>query len=76
VGGVSDMLLHKEEGFVYPSDAPYMLAYYVCELFGNDTMALLISRNARKHALQTHDRAINTNRLIEIYNSILETEEI
>ncbi|QRN85475.1 glycosyltransferase family 4 protein [Clostridia bacterium] len=70
VGGVADMLKHKEEGFVYQSDAPYMLAYYVCELFQNENLALNFSRKASDHALETHDREKNTKRLIEIYRNI------
>ena len=70
VGGVSDMLVNKEEGFLYHSDAPYMLAYYICELFGNDELASDFSENARTHALKTHDYIINTKRLIEIYENI------
>ena len=32
VGGVSDMLRQNEEGFIYQADAPYMMAYYICEI--------------------------------------------
>ncbi|MEH7125610.1 glycosyltransferase family 4 protein [Bacillus sp. JJ1773] len=71
VGGVSDMLKHKEEGFVYQSDAPYMLAYYVCEIFENKELALSFSNKAREHALETHDRDKNTDRLIKIYKNII-----
>lgn len=71
VGGVSDMLVNKAEGFVYQADAPYMLAYYISELFRNDELALNFSENARTHALKTHDYTINTNRLIDIYGDVL-----
>jgi len=70
VGGVSDMLIHKKEGFVYQTDAPYMLAYYICEIFNNDELALEFSNAARNHALKTHNPKINTQRLMEIYNDI------
>lgn len=72
VGGISDMLKHKEEGFVYQTDAPYMLAHYICEIFKNEDLAIKFSNNAREHALKTHDKDENTRRLIEIYNDILE----
>lgn len=72
VGGVSDMLRHKDEGFVYQTDAPYMLAHYVREIFENEGLALKFSRNAREHALETHERDENTTRLIEIYRDVLE----
>ncbi|MBU5216406.1 glycosyltransferase family 4 protein [Bacillus albus] len=71
VGGVSDMLKHKEEGFVYQTDAPYMLAHYVCEIFENEKLALDFSYNARAHALKTHDPVKNVKRLIDIYKDIL-----
>ncbi len=70
VGGVSDMLKHEDEGFVYQADAPYMLAYYVCEIFADDNLARRLSTNAKKHAMKTHDRKINTLRLQGIYHNI------
>ena len=33
VGGVGNMLINGAEGFTYQHDAPYMLAYYVMEIF-------------------------------------------
>lgn len=70
VGGIPDMLKDKEEGFLYQHDAPYMLAHYVCEIFENEYLALKLSKNAREHALKTHDMDENTRRLIEIYEEI------
>lgn len=70
VGGVSDMIQHREEGYIYQADAPYMLAYYVGEIFKNDEIALQISEKARKHALITHDPNKNLSRLLEIYKEI------
>lgn len=70
VGGVSDMMQHREEGYIYQADAPYMLAYYVGEIFKNDEIALQISEKARKHALITHDPDKNLSRLLEIYKEI------
>lgn len=72
VGGVPDMLKHKEEGFVYQADAPYMLAHYVCEIFESEKLAVSMSIKAREQALKTHDRLQNTTRLTEIYKRILE----
>lgn len=70
VGGIPDMLKNKEEGLLYQHDAPYMLAYYICEIFKNDDLAMKLSKNAREHALKTHDKDENTRRLIEIYKKI------
>lgn len=71
VGGVADLMNHKEEGFVYQVDAPYMLAYYVCEIFSDNELALNLSKKAREHALKTHNREVNRNKLINIYKYII-----
>ena len=71
VGGVADLLKHREEGFVYQADAPYMLAYYVCEIFANDDLALQFSKKARMHAIKTHNKEENTKRMMEIYREII-----
>jgi glycosyltransferase involved in cell wall biosynthesis len=73
VGGVSDMLTHKEEGFIYQSDAPYMLAYYICEIFNNNELAIKFSKGAREHALKTHDKEENLKKLLNIYKEINNT---
>ena len=71
VGGIPDMLKDKEEGFLYQHDAPYMLTHYICEIFEKKDLAIKFSKNAREHALKTHDRNENTRRLIKIYNEIV-----
>ena len=64
------MIKYKDEGFVYQTEAPCMLAHYVCEIIENEDLALKFSKNAREHALKTHDRDENTRKLIEIYGEI------
>lgn len=76
VGGVQDMMVHKEEGFVYQADAPYMLAHYVCEIFENQSLAEGFSEKARAHAMKTHDRKENTARMLEIYAEVMEQADI
>lgn len=70
VGAIPDLLEHQEEGFLYPVDAPYMLANYVCEIFTNDELALQFSAKAREHAMRTHDANINNDTLIRIYREL------
>lgn len=70
VGGVSDLLTHNEEGFVYQSDAPYMLSHYVGEIFANDELAQSFSENAAGHAARTHDREEILRRMVQIYEEI------
>jgi glycosyltransferase involved in cell wall biosynthesis len=71
VGGVQDMLKDREEGFLYPFDEPYMLAYYVTRLFGSDELAERFSQAARSHAAKTHDRERILKDLTAIYHSLL-----
>ncbi len=70
VGGIPDMLIDRKEGFLYQHNAPYMLAHYICEIFGNDCLAKKFSNNAREHAIKTHDKTLNSKMLIEIYRKI------
>ncbi len=70
VGGVKDLMIHAEEGFIYQADAPYMLAYYVNRIFDNDELAVQLGGHAAGHAAVTHSRDINSRRLMEIYQEI------
>ena len=75
VGGVSDLLKDKEEGYLYQSDAPYMLAYYVMTLFNDSDLCLKIGQAAKKRASKTHNYEKNLKDLIDIYNMIAAGEE-
>lgn len=70
VGGVKNLLTHGEEGLIYPMDEPYMLAFYIIKIFSDNCFAEKISRNAQCKAQHTHNRILNAERLIEIYNEI------
>lgn len=71
VGGVTDLLNRREEGFIYQTDAPYMLAHYVCKIFNDNELALEFSEKSREHAMKTYNREGNTNAMIAIYNDII-----
>lgn len=70
VGGVSDLLDHGKEGFLYQSSAPYMLAWYVKRLFDDDTLAMEFSHASRDRSSKTHDRDANLSTLLCVYESI------
>lgn len=70
VGGVKSIFSHGNDGYTYQHDAPYMLSYYICKLFSDETLSEKFSSNARKHALNNHDRDINNKTLIGIYADI------
>ena len=70
VGGVKNMLVHEKEGYIYPADEPYMIAYYVDLIFSNQHIANNLSLNAINHAKITHSKEINSNNLINIYEKV------
>lgn len=73
VGGVSNMMTGREEGFVYQSTAPYMLAYYIREVFAMEEKAEAMGSAARGHAQLTHDPETNLNTLLNIYREVAAT---
>jgi len=70
VGGVSSMVTHGKEGYLYQYDAPYMMAYYVKEIFKSNELACYLSENARERAKQTHDIDTNYYCLLKTYQSL------
>lgn len=71
VGGIPDMLEDKKEGYLYQSDASYMLAHYIMKVFEDIVEAKNMGVKARKKALHTHDRELNNQNLIEIYKKVI-----
>lgn len=70
VGGVSDMMKHEVEGYIYPADASEMLAHYIKKVFDSGEQASELGKNARKHAQVTHNPIINLKRVMEIYEEL------
>ncbi len=70
VGGVHNMLMDGEEGFLYPYGDTMELARSICKFFGSDELARSCGRKAAVHAAQTHNPEINYKRLLEIYTEI------
>lgn len=70
VGGVSTMLSHREEGLVYQSTAPYMLAHYIDRIFSMEEDAAALGQAAAAHARRTHDPEKNLEDLLEIYRGL------
>lgn len=70
VGGVRSIMEHGKDGYTYQVDAPYMLAHYIKQIFGNQKKSEIMGKNAKLHAKNTHDRVENAKKLIEIYQEI------
>jgi len=70
VGGVSSMMVHNTEGYIYQSTAPYMLAHYIKKVFAMEEKAEEMGAAASIHARKTHDPETNLTRLLEIYEEL------
>ena len=72
VGGLPNRIRQGEDGFCYPSNAPYMLAHYVLRLFADDALALSFSGAGRAAAKRLFDPETNGRALLGIYANIAE----
>lgn len=70
VGGVRSMLIHGQEGYLYPVDEPYMLAHYVETIFEDDELAISLGSSARKHAMITHNKETVAQEVYEVYREL------
>ncbi len=71
VGGVTSLVRHGRDGFTYQHDAPYMLAFYLRELFERPDLCLEFSRRSRAAATHLHDRQAIGERQAAIYRTVL-----
>jgi len=72
VGGMSDLIVHKETGLLYRFEEIEMLACAVCEVFSDDILAEKLSKEGRKVATSRHNSQQNAQQLIAIYKNIAE----
>lgn len=75
VGGVSAMLTHNKDGYVYQSTAPYMLAHYIDKVFSIGEAAQSLGKSAADHARATHNAGKNLEDLLGIYREIADVKE-
>ncbi len=74
-GGIENLLTHGKEGYIYQADAPYMLAFYLKELFDNKALAETLGRAARETAKKRHNIETIVWDLMRIYETIGSSEE-
>jgi len=71
VGGVRNLLEDNIEGYLYNLGDKDALVDCICKVFDKKENIREIGCNARAHAIATHDRSVNYNRLIDIYKTII-----
>lgn len=70
VGGLQEMIDHGVDGFLYPFNETYMLAYYICRIFEDEELAKQFSVKGHEHAARTYNREENCRKLLEMYETI------
>lgn len=71
VGGITTVMTHRKEGYIYQSTAPYMLAHYIKSVFDMGETAEKMGIAASEHARKTHDLEQNLQRLLSIYEELM-----
>ena len=73
VGGCTSLVEHGVNGLLYQADAPYMLAYYICEIFEDKDIASDISRKEVEKASVLYEKETIADNILQAYKEMLET---
>lgn len=71
VGGLSTLVKHEHTGILVPSNGVFELTHYLKLLANNAPMRTTLGENARKAAMQRHDKEAITQSLVAAYNNIV-----
>lgn len=74
VGGVSSLIEDGKTGFLVPANDPYQMAYLMKYIIDHKERNLEIGSVAYKVAMERHDRKKILERVVEIYNDVIENE--
>lgn len=74
-GGMTNRIIHKKTGFLYPFNDYTMLAYYIIEYLKDDNLCLEYTKNAYNIAKERNNKEKNIQKLLEIYNEVLSNNE-
>lgn len=73
VGGVSSLIRHDENGFLYPADAPYMLSHYIDRIFEDEKLAIKVSETEINIAGQLYNTNEIVNQLLVTYQEMMKS---
>lgn len=71
VGGISSIIEDKKAGILFPANAPYTAASLIKRVIADEELANTLSSNAIKRATNRHNPEEIGNRLVEIYETII-----
>ena len=72
VGGIPEYVRHGENGYLYRFEEYAVAAKYIEDIFENDELAEQLSQNARADMLKLHEGADLYEKIICIYQNVLE----
>lgn len=70
-GGASEMAIDEKECLFYRANDPKLLAWQIRRIFTDLEYAEQLGKNAKSHALVTHDPIKNRDALIDAYRKII-----
>ncbi len=73
-GGTASLLENDKEGILYQDGDPYILAGSIIKLVSNFTLAKQMGIEARKRALERHNRQNVVRELLYAYNQVLNND--
>ena len=71
VGGIGSLIKDGEEGILIQSGDPWAMAGAIIELVNNKERAIKFGKNARKIALERHDKNRIINDLLKVYDNVI-----
>lgn len=74
VGGISSLIEDGKTGFLVPANDPYQMAYLMKYIIDHKERNLEIGSAAYNVAMERHDRKKILERVVEIYNDVIENE--
>lgn len=75
VGGVSDFADHRQDAYLYPASATYLLAYYLDTLFADPAAAAQLGANGKRRAEREYDPRTNIDTLQRTFTTIAESSK-
>lgn len=74
VGGVSSLIEHKRTELLVPANDVFTLAYQIMHLSSDGVLNRKLGISAKKVAMKRHNKQVIADRVVEIYQSILNAE--
>lgn len=71
VGGISSIVNNGIDGILFPANAPYTAAALIKRVIADEGLSNMLSSNAIKGATDRHNPAKIGNRLVDIYETII-----